>query len=239
MPSCRIEKKLPTCDVDIKLLALVQNNYKSICKQYLNIDMEAVKPGGYSIRIVDDFGVETFSSVEEIPYESFSDGVNRIDVDLSAYSSSLSAHLKIETCFSSDRLFSKTLISFSGEHARSSVVAIHDKIIQVVSTKQNNNYLYNPTNFAGSIIFAISLFPMWLGLPIYKLGPRFFMIGFFTMLITWGYLYYGKRLKPYCCFDSPSADRRAKLADWLVKGGIGFLLFSTLMPFARKAIFGF
>lgn len=239
MSSCRIEKKIPTCDVDLKLLELLQNLYRSLCEQYLNIDIATIQTGGFSIRLVDDFANETFSSVGELPYEIFSDGINRINVDLEAHSFTPSNYLKIETCLSKDRLFSEIKIYYSGNDARSVVIVIHDKIIQALSTKKNNNYLYNPTNSVGSLVFAISLYPLWLAVPLSKAGLKYFITSFFIMILSWCYLYFGKRLKPYCRFDTPFADRRDKLADWLVKGAFGFVLFTSLMAVGRRAIFGF
>ncbi|GLH70798.1 hypothetical protein GETHPA_23310 [Geothrix rubra] len=239
MPSFKILKPIPSCNVDIKLLRLIEYLYSDFCKQYLLTEVDKNDKRQFSIRIIDSIGTEVFHSVDSIIYEKFPDEIKRIDVDLDAYNYDLKYNLRIELKFTLLRSSSILEIYFSGNEARSASIAMCDKIMQAIKSKENDNSLYNPTNNAGSLIFSISFAPFVLIIPLSKFSLKLWFIVFYISISLWVYLYFGKKLKPYCLFDTPKNDRKTGFANWFIFGLIGFFLFGTILTLARRQILGF
>jgi hypothetical protein len=68
---------------------------------------------------------------------------------------------------------------------------------------------------------------------------RSHQIGAVLVVACGAHWFASKFIRPYVIFDSTANARRSQLWIWLVFGILGFILFGSLLPAARREYFGF
>jgi hypothetical protein len=238
MSNFKLEKQLPSCDVDKKLLKGIQDYLLARAKALAGEDILEGNDR-FSVQIHDDLGVETVRSVDDIPGEQFLDSTRRIQLQLNLKYGLKSFPLEIDVKFDKDRIFSNLNIAYSGDDARSAVAGFHDGIMRVVMSARNNNRYFNPPAFFEGVLWFSSSVPMFVGSALGKHLPNAWSYGFLITALMWAYLIAGKRLRPYTAFDTPVTKRNAKLVEFFIYGLLGFVLFGTFFAAIRKNAFGF
>jgi hypothetical protein len=238
MSDFKLEKQLPSCDVDKKLLKGIQDYLLARAKALAGEDILEGNDR-FSVQIHDDLGVETVRSVDDIPGSQFLDSTKRIQLRLNLKYGLKGFPLEIDVKFDKDRIFSNLNIAYSGNDARSAVAGLHDGIMRLVMSARNNNRYFNPPAFLeGALWFSTSV-PMLGGSALGKHVPNAWSYGFLITALMWAYLIAGKRLRPYTAFDTPITKRNSKLVEWFIYGLLGFIVFGTLFTDLRKSALGF
>ncbi|THF67307.1 hypothetical protein E6C76_02725 [Pseudothauera nasutitermitis] len=238
MSQFKLEKQLPSCTVSKDLLRELEAYLLAKAKALAGD--EVLEEGRhFRVRIHDDLGVETISTVDSIPGGQFLDSTSQVALELDLRYGKTSFPLEVDIRFNKDRSFSKLTIAYSGDDARSVVAGLNDGVLRLVLSAKNGNRFFNPPPaFEGALWVATSL-PLFAGSVIEKTLPSGFAFGALLAALMYAYLIAGKRLRPYTAFDTPSTERNSKIVEWFIYGLAGFLVFGTLFVVLRKSAIGF
>jgi len=193
----------------------------------------------FSVNIHDDLGVETVSSVKDIPGGQFLDSTTQVRLDLDLRYGMKSFPLEVDVKFNKDRTYSNLTISYSGGDARSFVAGLHDGIMRLVLSAKNNNDYFNPHPVVEGALWFVSSIPLFAGSLAEKVFPNASSLGALVTALMYAYLIVGKKLRPYTAFDTPATERNAKLMDWFIYGVLGFIVFGSLFVMLRRNVLGF
>lgn len=238
MSDFKLEKQIPSCDVDKKVLKEIEEYLIARAKTLAGKDI-LEHSDRFSVQIHDDLGVETVSSVNDIPGGQFLDSTRRIQLRLNLKYGFQGFPLEIDIKFDKDRILSNLNISYSGDDARSVVAGLHDGIMRLIMSARNNNRYFNPPVFLEGLLWFSTSVPMLGGSALDKHLPNAWPYAFLITALMWSYLIAGKRLRPYTAFDTPVTKRNAKLVEWFVYGLLGFIVFGTFFTEIRKGVLGF
>jgi hypothetical protein len=238
MSDFKLEKQLPSCDVDKKLLKGIEDYLLARAKALAGKDI-LEDNDRFSVEIHDDLGVETVRSVDDIPEGQFLDSTKQIKLHLNLKYGLKRFPLEIDVKFDKDRIFSNLNIYYSGDDARSAVAGLHDGIMRLVMSAKNNNRYFNPPAFLEGVLWVSASVPMFVGSILEKHLANAQSYGYLIMALMWAYLIAGKRLRPYTAFDTPVTKRNAKLVEFFIYGLLGFVLFGTVLTDLRKSTLGF
>jgi hypothetical protein len=237
MSQFKLEKRLPPCTVSKDLLKELETYLLSKAKAFAG--GEALEDRHFRVCIHDDLGVETISTVENIPGGQFLDSTSEVTLELDLRYGKTSFPLEVDVRFNKDRSYSRLTISYAGDDARSIVAGLHDGVLRLILSARNGNGFFNPPPGIEGALWAASSLPLFLGSAIEKASPVGFAFGPLISALMFAYLIAGKRLRPYTAFDTPSTERNSKMVEWFIYGLAGFLVFGTLFVVVRKNAIGF
>lgn len=238
MSQFKLEKQLPSCTVSKDLLTELEAYLLTKAKALAG-DKALEEGRCFRVCIHDDLGVETISTVENIPGGQFLDSTSQVALELDLRYGKASFPLEVDIRFSKDRSFSKLTISYSGDDARSVVAGLNDGILRLVLSAKNENRFFNPPPILEGALWVATSFPLFIGSAIEKVVPSGFAVGALVAALMYAFLIAGKRLRPYTAFDTPSTERNSKVVEWFIYGLAGFLVFGSLFVFLRKGVIGF
>lgn len=238
MSNFTLEKQLPSCTVNKDLLRELEIYLLSKAKALAG-DEILEDDRCFCVRIHDDLGVESLSSVEKIPGGQFLDSTSQVALELNLRIRRTPFPLEVHVRFNRDRLFSKLSISHSGDDARSVVAGLYDGVFRIVLSAKNGNAFFNPPPALEGALWIATSLPLFIGSTLEKFLPSAFAICALFSALMYAYLIAGKRLRPYTEFDTSSTERNSKLMEWFIYGLAGFIVFGTLFSAFRKSVFGF
>jgi hypothetical protein len=239
MASYKAEVTIPACHVDRDLLVAIEQWFANHLPTILPEVVGSSNDPSFEVSITDALGKEAFASVSEIAYPSLLDSTSEVRIDWrSARDSVARLHVSMDFDQSSFR-FAKLTIETDGNNAREIAVVVKNAFDRLIEPHRTLAWLYHP--FSGASIFAWFAAGMLLviGLPL-AMSNRAAGTGVILggVVLTW-YAATGWFVQPFVSFDTRSRRVRLSAWRWISLGLLGFLIFGTALPQARKWIFGF
>lgn len=188
MSDFKLEKRLPSCNVNKDLLKELEAYLFARAKALAGEDV--FEDGSlFSIRIHDDLGVETLSSVDAIPGGQFLDSTTQVRIELDLRYGKKSFPLEVDIKFTKDRSLSNLNIFYSGTDARSVVAGLHDGIMRLLLSSKNNNSYFNPHPAVEGALWVVTGVPMFASSFVTTVFPNAF--SFAVVLVAFMYAYPG------------------------------------------------
>lgn len=238
LPGFELEKKLPSCHVDRKLIERLQRFCIQELPKIIHADPEAIKDN-YTISIVDSAGTEELLGIDAYGVDCFTDTVSRVALSVN-YMSSSELYFRLSVTFDKDRIFSKFNIHCKSDKPRELAHSVAEGLNHRISPSKTLNYVYYPPDVIEGVLFGF-LIPLFavstlLLLKGYTISALFCFLSWALLLI---YITVAKKWNGYTTFESQLQARRSANWRWLFYGVLSFVIFSTLLAFLRKQLIGF
>jgi len=233
MPKYRMVKKIPSCDVDEKLIAELENYIITkaglICPDYLKIREN------YKLVIYDSFGQEFFKSINDFKRTYFSNDIRLICLTLGLYSPKICL---IEISFARILPLSEIEITCEDTTPRDTVNGVYSGVMDILSNYKNNNYLFHwhyGSNI-GSVIAVLlailfTVFSLQWILYNFSVGykkPPILAVLFLSLIIL--YIINTAIFKPYTRFKTRLNESLSAWYRWFLLTFIAFCLSGTVFP---------
>jgi hypothetical protein len=186
-----------------------------------------------SVSITDSYGTQTLNSISDFPLPRFSDDTKQISISISSPYRSSFKSFKVEVQFNTQKMFTKTRISFTGTNSRQFVTGLLDDIKRHVALNKTSHWLFHfPPTFEGMVWGLALIFPLIIVITFNPVVPESYL-SLLIPLIAVIYLYGLNRIFPYTTFDSNIADKRKSKFQWI----LGLIVSAVIIPLILKYLF--
>jgi hypothetical protein len=234
-PKFILERRLPSCAVDTDLIGTLEQYIFNELPGLLALDRTDISRN-YSLTVYDPAGSMQLASLGAYPAKAFADGTKRITLDVAIYST---PSFILRLVFDKERTHTTLSLSLTAPNAVETAQGIADRLLRLVGTRSNLNWLFNPPleigallSGGGSIAYIIYLIYLIAERP--PLWP--YLLG--SLVLLGAVLLVGKRAHPYVAFDTPGECRWTSFWTWLFWGSLGVLLFETVFVLLRDKLAG-
>ena len=238
-----IERLLPSVNVDMALLGDLE---RFILRKNETLSeaetADSLRESRYAIKIVDSFGVEELTSIDDFQLSYFPNDTKKIELSLDSYK----PHLNLSVKFAIDRANSAITIRYKGKSARQTVEGLVAEILQIVHNSRTLNSWFH---YGPGVDAAFSLISIWLIISslvtyitmAFKPMPLTFEIATFLLVAGLSViaLLAAAKLRPYSRFHTRKNKSLDGWVNWLLLGFLSFILFTVVGVFFRKTLFGF
>ena len=233
----KLTKKLPSIDVDIALLKDIETYLLSNLPKLFDIDKIKVREKYYT-EIIEANGEHSLGLIEQYDGNLFPDATTRITVGLRIYNYETNLDINISLTFDRDELFSAIKIDLFDLNPKEKANGILTKLESLINEKKNLNYLFHPPMLLNIIIGAIGYLIPATSSFIFRYSTKLGVFSILLGLSLAAYFWLFKKWKPYASFATNRQTRNDSIANYLLLGVLGFILFSTGMLFIRRYLIG-
>lgn len=228
-----IEKKMPSCIVDLKLIREIEKYLTNrLAKQLESIlGNEEYDKFKYTLSIVNVYGTEVFSTIDDYHLEQFPNQIKRIVINFKKTFSDFDLRLSL----SKDPIYTDIHIDSLMDNAKEIAHGIIHEIENMLNQNKSVHYLFYG-KYAGFIyfLFMICLSFSFVLLP--RVSDTIVKIWVFIMLV--GICFYPMRLiSPYIEFDTKRNNKINSRIKWVVNGLAGVFVFGLIATYLRNLIF--
>lgn len=192
-----------------------------------------------SITIEDNFGTEHFSSVEQFHITRFSDNTKRVSVEIEAPWRSEGIRLRLRLGFSRGRISSSLSISATAPNSRELVAGLKEGVLRILEPHRTWHWVYHARAEVWGVLVPLFMLLLYAQLKLFDTPSLTFLAASLGTFLLWFYLLVLPYFRPYTVFDSRASERSDKIWSWFLKGFLTFLIFGTLLTFARRSLLGF
>lgn len=233
----KLKKKLPTIDVDIALLKDIETYLLLNLPKLFEIDESKIREKYYT-EIKEANGEHSLGLIEQFDGNLFPDTTTRVSVGFRTFNLDTDLHINICITFDIDELFSCISIDLFDSNPKEKANGILAKLDSLINERRNLNFIFHPPMLMNIILGTIGYLIPAASSFIFKYSTK---LGFTTILFGLSiaaYFWLFKKWKPYVAFDSNRQKRNNSVANYLLLGVLGFMLFSTGLLFIRKYLIG-
>lgn len=226
LPEFRMERQLPSCDVDKSLLAEIERYIRSHVPHLLSVDPEAFA-SRLHLSVSDGFGTETIDSISDYMPSLFPDSILSTVYELIWLEDS-EMYLRIQ--FHRSRNQANMYIKCRSERPRETAVSIHDAVFRLVKARRNRNWLFHSELLAGFLAPVLLVNALIVGAVLvargWTLSGSALLFGALWLVL---YMLLGVKAHPYCAFDCTGVREAKRLWNWAAGGFAGFLIFAVIL----------
>lgn len=229
MEKYSLEKKVPSCYVDKKLIEQLERYIKGrltdSVQGILRLDPEF--RSDLDLKIKDKTGEESLSSIDEYHREKFSDDIKELSLHYSIEYTDLSLRMR----FSKTHMFSDLSIDLKCNGAREIALGISNELINIIKENKTIHFIFYQ-KYAWIVYFfwmlTTNLFS-WLE---FTYSDQLWL--FFLLLGVAFFL--GRLISPYSTFDTTRRESQDKIVSWFLNGMAAVFLFGVAAIYLRKLL---
>jgi hypothetical protein len=233
----KLTKKLPTIDVDIVLLKDIETYLLSNLPKLFDIDESKIREKYYT-EIKEANGEHSLGLIEQYDGNLFPDTTTRITVGLRIHNYDTNIDINISITFDRDELFSNIKIYLFDLNPKEKANGILAKLDSLINERKNLNFFFHPPMLLNIILGTIGYLIPTASSFIFKYSTKLGVASILFGLSIAAYFWLFKKWKPYVSFASNRQMRNNSIANYLLLGVLGFILFSTGLLFIRKYLIG-
>lgn len=196
----------------------------------------------YEVSVFDSYGVETFSSVGDIPTSGFPEGTESVRVVLECSSAQAERSLKLKIVFRESHGNQLTFRA-RGPQARERMIGLWERMRQLVDSRPLDNWIFRRREWVsailGLVVFLVGL--IWAGETyslISKQGKVDLSSYFIHTIVVWtavAYLAITHWFFPRCAFETSGWARIEQWKTWAAQGFLGLVVFDgAALAFAER-----
>ncbi|AGH99028.1 hypothetical protein [Micavibrio aeruginosavorus] len=239
MKTYQTERNVPSILVTVGLIKAIEKE-TLLCTTQLTKEWspeeKAELRDGLSISITDFFGTETLKSVADFKWDKFSDTTAKIEINLKYTNVRTNQECLFLTELNREKLKSRIFVEIKDSEPR--IIAEHfiAEIGRTLESKKTWNGLLHPNEKAESFVSLFVLGTLLFGV-LYENGDEsknsIYKAAMLTAsAVSFSYLQFGSKLKPYIYFASNKAERYEKISNWV----IGVAITAIIIPVAMNLI---
>lgn len=233
----KLTKKLPTIDVDIALLKDVETYLITNLPKLFDIDEKEIREKYYT-QIKEASGEHSLGLIEQYDGNLFPDSTTRITVGLRIHDYKTNLDISISVTFDKDELFSEINIDLFDLNPKEKANGILTKLDSLINERKNLNFIFHPPMFIKVILVTSGYLIPTAASFIFKYSTKLGVASILFGLSIAAYFWLFRNWKPYVSFASNKQMRNNSIANYLLLGALGFILFSTGLLFIRKYLLG-
>lgn len=236
MPSFELERNIPPSEVTLDLIRLLQ--------RVLLEDVAPRSSGGrqekerFGISIVDSFGEESISRIEEYRPLLLPDTTSAISI---RYSSPYEARpdITVRLAFSLEPHMSRFQVQVVGDAARDVALGVADLLTRVLEPQRRAHAWFHLGVGFVAARFVVGFAALLVAVREAREAPDVATAGLAVALLCWTHWFVGASIRPYMVFDSQRSRRLGSVWNWLVFGTLTFLIFGSALYWLRRQFIGF
>lgn len=248
MQEFTLERKIPPTEVTLDLLRQLEKVLVEDLRKGLPAFACEAAPK-FQIAITDSFGTEIIGSIGDYRPLLLPDTTKSVVVRFrTAYQAPSS--MEINIAFTIDQYFSKYSVDVKDSSAREVAIGFSEKVRQVLAPQRRGHAFLHAGGLGVAVaglvaVFGFSFlmagFSVESGGIMDKSAAKQVSIGMGGGLLSLVALYVlaGQVLRPYIIFDSQQNRGRTMVWNWLIFGGLTFIVFTTVAFSFRKSLLGF
>ena len=235
-PSFSQRQTLPSLKITKECLVSLESYLVGwVVDNRISVEEEAAK--SLSLEIEDKHGVETFSSMSQVPFSRFHDSTSRIQILMKKPYTGDGAELRVKLDFSGRPRFSELRIDATMPNAKDRALALKGGLLRLLEQQKTQNWMAHPNSVFSTILYLTVLLISFFHVQ----GTGNPMISLFLLVISalvLVYLFAVPKLRKYTVFDSPAADKADDRWKWLIRAIASFLLFTLSLPWLINRLSG-
>lgn len=224
-------KQLRSAKVTVRLLRDIERYLVSSLNKVHGPDKSGLET---AISISDQFGTETFTSIDQYVRETLHNNTTAVEIDISQVNEE---RVRVQIIFGIHRYQNKIRVQVEGENAYERTMGFFNSIDRLISEHKNFNFLFHGAweyGAAGMLGVAISGFLLSLFFEAHRLAVvSLILMSLFALFLLL------KLVSPYCAFDSNSNQRTEHVTKWILNGFATVFVFGVIAYYLREKILGF
>ncbi len=235
MAKFRFTKDLTSYEVGIDLIKNIEEYLCSEAPKILGLDSDIIK-SGYQIKLSDNFGTETISSIDLYKHPIFPNDISEVQINLQIIKPK---YLNLLLSFDEGWKRCRVAIELESERPRDSVVNLWAGLEKILSFKKTNHQLfYGKHNM--SLLAVLVAVVLLVAIAMYiDNSPRRLNISLilFFFIIFWYTI--GASLHPYTNFDTQKNRSKKALSKWFFTGIAGAIVLDMAYLLLKKLLDNF
>ena len=228
MREFHIEKTLPSVDVDLQLISLLDNYIHSELEILTN-NWEKASSNLSRISIIDHLGKETVESSGELRNASLSNTTFNISIEKLRENIETKEFISVEMVFDKKKYYSNIEIKCAGENCRVVTMGLHEGILNILQGyKNHNSLLFLPTSFE-MLFFGVIVGMLAIAFIKVEAGKISITIPL-VILTCLSILFFARVNFPYIHFVGKRNTAIRNAYMWLISGILGSIIFTYLFP---------
>lgn len=234
----KLEKKIPTIDVNVDLLQSIEDYLITTIPNLFDLTSEEIR-SVYTTDIKVVNGKFSFGLIKEFNSTMFPDTVQSIVVGFrtNPYTSK-PFNIDFQIRFSIEELSSYIEISILDTNPEEKAHGILNNIESIINKKKNLNYLFHPSILVKSILAALAYGIPVMSTVIFKDREKPIFASILLGLMIGAYLSLFKHWKPYVAFDTNKQKLNNSIANYILLGILTFVIFGSGAMLIRKYFIG-
>lgn len=225
--SFSLEKKLPSCKVDIPLLQQLEQFVMEQLDNRFGMDVEESRKA-LSIKIEDDKGIETFSSMAEYKFPTLPERTKSVHISCWVNSTGFT---RVDIRFDREGLWSNISVALSKEDLdpREVVLGFYERFQRLITPKKTRYSLFRIHPVLIGIIASAATMGLALGVGFWI--QKRYLLGHVVgsvALLGLGFIV-GGMVFPYTVFELQNTAAQ-KWGRWVISGVLGLVLFQWVIP---------